>query len=193
MKIGLAITGSFCTHDKIFAQIEKMKELGYDILPIVSHATASLDTRFGGAKAFMKKLADLTGNSPVDSIVGAEPIGPKGLIDILAIAPCTGNTLAKVANSITDNAVTMAAKSQMRNFKPVVMAISTNDGLGLNLANIAKLLAAKGVYFVPFGQDEPHRKPKSLIADLDLLVPAIAAAMEGKQLQPLLLQYPVEE
>lgn len=193
MKIGLAITGSFCTHDKIFSQIEKMKEQNYEVLPIVTQAVATLNTRFGGAKEFLEKLARVTGSAPVQTVVDAEPIGPKNLIDVLVIAPCTGNTLAKIANSITDNAVTMAAKSQMRNNKPLVIAISTNDALGLNMANIAKLLNAKGVYFVPFGQDEPFKKPKSLIADLNLLIPTITEAMKGKQLQPLLFQYLTQE
>lgn len=189
MKIGLAVTGSFCTHDKIFAQIEKMKDLGYEITPIISHAVASVDTRFGEADIFLKKLISLTGKAPIATIVAAEPVGPGDLLDVLVVAPCTGNTLAKLANAITDNAVTMSAKSLMRNNKPVVIAISTNDALGLNLANIAKLLNTKGIYFVPFGQDNPVKKSKSLVADLDMMIPTIQSACEGRQLQPLLLQY----
>lgn len=189
MNIGLGITGSFCTLDSILAQIEILKEQGYNVLPILSDSVMTYDTRFGKAKDFMDKLEVLTGNLPIDSIVAAEPIGPKNLIDILVVAPCTGNTLAKIANSITDNAVTMAAKSHMRNNKPLVIAISSNDALGLNLANIAKLINTKNIYFVPFGQDNAVNKPKSLISDLNLLIKTIEKAMQNEQLQPLLIQY----
>lgn len=189
MKIGLAITGSFCTHAKIIPQIEKLKENGYDILPIVTPSVETTDTRFGTANEFIKKLEEITENKIIDSIVSAEPIGPKNLVDIIVVAPCTGNTLAKIANSITDNAVTMAVKSHIRNNKPLVIAISTNDALGLNLKNIATLANTKNIFFVPFGQDEPIKKPKSLISDLSLLLDTIDHAMKGEQIQPMIIKY----
>ncbi len=187
MKIGLAITGSFCTYEKILEQIDLLTMAGHTILPIVSTAVKNFDTRFGKAEDFIKKLEEKTGNKAVCDIVGAEPLGPSNAFDILAIAPCTGNTLSKIATGISDDAVTMSAKAHMRNYKPLVIAISTNDALGLNMKNIATLLNEKNVYFVPFKQDDPIKKPKSMIAELNLLIPTLEHALQGKQIQPIIL------
>lgn len=181
--VGFAITGSFCTFDKILKEADNVKKEGANVIPILSFHAASMDTRFGKAADFNKKLKDLTGNEPIVTIEKAEPLGPENLLDILIIAPCTGNTLAKLAGGITDTPVLMAAKSHMRNNKPLVISISTNDALGLNFPNIGVLINAKGIYFVPFGQDNPEQKPKSMIAQTELIVPALEAAMEGKQIQ----------
>jgi dipicolinate synthase subunit B len=185
--IGFAVTGSFCTHKRIAEEMKKLVQRGYRILPIFSFATANTDTRFGAAADFRKEIADIAGAEPIDTLTGAEPLGPKGLIDLLVVAPCTGNTLSKIANAITDTPVTMAAKAHLRNNKPLVIGISTNDALGFNLANIARLVAAKNVYFVPFGQDDCVGKPKSLISDMSLVEAAMLKAAEGEQLQPILL------
>ncbi len=187
MNIGLAITGSFCTYKQILEEIKNLVEHGHNVIPIVSSAVLTFDTRFGEAKDFISNLKEITNNDVVSSIVEAEPMGPKNMIDVLAIAPCTGNTLSKLANGISDDAVTMSAKAHMRNYKPLVISISTNDGLGLNLQNIAKLINEKGVYFVPFRQDDPIKKPKSLIADLSKLEETIENAKLNMQIQPLLL------
>ncbi len=187
MKIGLAITGSFCTYEKILEQIDLLIEKGHSVLPIVSSVVKNLDTRFGKADEFIKKIEEKTGKKVVCDIVGAEPLGPSNAFEVLAIAPCTGNTLSKIATGISDDAVTMATKAHMRNYKPLVIAISTNDALGLNMKNIATLLNEKNVYFVPFKQDDPIKKPKSMIADLNLLLPTIEEALKGKQIQPIIL------
>lgn len=186
MNIGIAITGSFCTYSQILEQIKNLKDDGHNIIPIVSHAVYETDTRFGDAKEFIKTLEEITGNKIVHTIVEAEPLGPKNMIDVLAIAPCTGNTLSKLANGLSDDAVTMSAKAHMRNYKPLVIAISSNDALGLNMKNIATLMNAKNVYFVPFRQDDPIKKPKSLIADLSLLGKTIDEAVANKQIQPII-------
>ncbi len=187
MNIGLAITGSFCTYAKILEIIENLVKDGYNVIPIVSDAVVKYDTRFGNASAFLEKLRTLTGNEIVTNIVEAEPLGPKNMIDVLAVAPCTGNTLSKIANGISDDAVTMSAKAHMRNYKPLVIAVSSNDALGLNMANLSKLFNAKEVYFVPFRQDDPIKKPKSLISDLKLLKKTIQMAEKKQQIQPVLL------
>jgi len=185
--IGFAITGSFCTHAKIITQIEKLVKKEYNVIPILTPSVIETDTRFGKAKDFVEKVTKASKNQPITNIVQAEPVGPKNLIDILVIAPCTGNTLSKLANAITDNAVTMVAKAHMRNNKKVVIAVSTNDALGLNLHNIAKLINAKNIYFVPFGQDDAIKKPKSLVADYSLLEETLLAADKNEQIQPVLL------
>ena len=186
-KIGIALTGSFCTFDKVFAQFEKLLNQGADVYTIFSECAQATDTRFGEAQAFLKKAEEMTGNKPITTLTQAETLGPNNLLDTIAIAPCTGNTLAKLANAITDTTVLMAAKGLLRNDKPIVIGISTNDGLSNNLKNIALLINKKNLYFVPFGQDNYKNKPNSLVADFDFLVPAIAQAIEGKQLQPVLL------
>lgn len=186
--IGFCITGSFCTHKVIKEKIKELVEKGYNILPIFTEKVCTTDTRFGTAKEFEEDIIKITGNAPIKTIVEAEPIGPNGLVDIIVIAPCTGNTLSKLANAITDNAVTMTTKSHLRNNKPVVIGISTNDALGLNLKNIATLMNTKNIYFIPFGQDNPEKKPKSLIADWNKIEETFLSAYEGKQLEPVLVR-----
>lgn len=186
-KVGVALTGSFCTYAKIFPQLTALTDAGADVTVIFSNAAAGIDSRFGKAEDFLKKAEEITGKKPILTIAEAEPIGPKSLLDILVIFPCTGNTAAKLANGITDTPVLMAAKAHLRNEKPLVVSLSTNDALGMNMKNIGLLLNAKHIYFVPFGQDNAQKKPNSLVADTDLLIPTLEAALDGKQLQPLLI------
>lgn len=186
LRLGFALTGSFCTFDKVFPLMERLAA-EYEVTPIFSSAGASVDSRFGCGEDFLRR-AELICRRPVlRELNEVEPIGPKKLLDILLIAPCTGNTLAKAANGITDTAVTMAYKSHLRNGRPVVLAVSTNDGLGTAAMNIALLLNKKNVYFVPFGQDDPMGKPGSLVADFDRTPETLACALQGRQLQPLLI------
>lgn len=186
--VGYALSGSHCTFAEVMPQIKRFVDAGAKVIPIVTHTIMTTDTRFGTSEEWRTKLKEITGNDIIATIVEAEPLGPSKLLDVLVIAPCTGNTTSKLANAMTDSAVLMAAKAQMRNGRPVVLAISTNDGLGLNAANIAKLLNAKHIYFVPFGQDNPEQKPNSLVARMDLLLEASEAALSGRQLQPLLIE-----
>ncbi|MFF2888130.1 dipicolinate synthase subunit B [Paenibacillus sp. NPDC057967] len=188
MTVGYALSGSHCTFAEVMPEIKRFVDAGANVVPIVSNTLITTDTRFGTAKEWQEQLTGITGNEIISTIVQAEPLGPSKLLDVLVIAPCTGNTTSRLANAITDSAVLMAAKAQMRNSRPVVLAISTNDGLGLNAANIAKLLVAKHIYFVPFGQDNPIQKPNSLVARMDLVMEACEAALQGKQLQPLLIE-----
>jgi len=169
-------------------QIKRFVDAGARVVPIVSNTIMTTDTRFGTSQSWQQQIKDLTGEELISTIPQAEPLGPSKLLDVMLIAPCTGSTTSRLANAITDSAVLMAAKATMRNLRPLVIAISTNDGLGLNAANIAKLLAAKNIYFVPFGQDAPDKKPNSLVARMDLLLETCTAAMEGRQLQPLLIE-----
>lgn len=187
VNVGLAITGSYCTFEKVMPEIDKLIKAGAKVYPILSYSASNTDTRFGTAQEFKNKLEDITHNKIIDSMIDVEPIGPKGLIDVMLVAPCTGNTLAKLANAITDSPVLMACKAHLRNCKPVVIAISTNDALGANAKNLGLLLNIKNIYFVPFGQDNPKDKPNSLIAKMEYLIPAIEYALEGKQIQPLLV------
>lgn len=184
--VGFAITGSFCTFDKIIKELENLKEEGANIIPILSFHAGSMDTRFGKASDFKKKIEDITGNPLILTIEDAEPIGPKNLLDVLIIAPCTGNTIAKLSNGITDTPVLMAAKSHMRNNKPLVISISTNDALGLNFTNIGQMLNTKGIYFVPFAQDNYEQKPKSMVAKTELIIKTLENALDGVQIQQLL-------
>ncbi|MFC4103512.1 dipicolinate synthase subunit B [Paenibacillus xanthanilyticus] len=186
--VGYALTGSHCTFEEVMPVIQRFVDEGANVVPIVSHSFLTTDTRFGTSASWQEQLRSITGNELITSIVQAEPLGPSKLLDVLVIAPCTGNTTSKLANAMTDSPVLMAAKSQMRNQRPLVIAISTNDGLGLNAANIAKLLVTKNVYFVPFGQDNWIQKPNSLVASMDLVPETCEAALQGKQLQPLLLE-----
>ncbi|MHA6484344.1 dipicolinate synthase subunit B [Paenibacillus sp. strain BS8-2] len=186
--VGYALSGSHCTFAEVMPEIKRFVDAGANVVPIVSNTLITTDTRFGTAKEWQEQLTSITGNEIISTIVQAEPLGPSKLIDVLVIAPCTGNTTSRLANAITDSAVLMAAKAQMRNGRPIVLAISTNDGLGLNAANIAKLLVAKHIYFVPFGQDNPVQKPNSLVARMDLVMEACEAALQGKQIQPLLVE-----
>jgi dipicolinate synthase subunit B len=186
-KIGFAITASFCTFDTILEPIENIINAGAAVTPILSFNAATVDTRYMKAEDFKSRLVKLTGNDIIASLVEAEPVGPKALFDIVIVAPCTGNTLAKLACGITDTPVTMACKAQRRNDRPVLLAISTNDALSLNATNIAKLMSAKGYYFVPYKQDNAQKKPTSIIADMNLILPAALEALDGKQLQPVLV------
>lgn len=186
-RVGFALTGSFCTLDKALRAMEETAQAYPDILPILSETTGSTDTRFGRGEDFRQAAEEICGRRAVASIREAEPIGPRHLLDVLVIAPCTGNTLAKLAAGVADTAVTMAAKAHLRNGRPVVVAVSTNDGLGGAARNIGELLCRKHYYFVPFRQDDPVGKPTSLVADMDLVPATVAAALRGEQLQPLLL------
>lgn len=188
MNIGLCITGSFCTYEKIKKVISSLLQHGNNVIPILSNSVLTTDTMFGKAKDFIKDLKELTGNDIISNIVQAEPLGPKNAIDVLVVAPCTGNTLSKLANGISDDGVTMSAKAHMRNYKPLILAISTNDALGLNMKNLATMMNAKNVYLVPFEQDDPVKKPKSLISNLDLLEPTIEKALKGEQIQPVIIK-----
>lgn len=188
-KIGVALTGSFCTFEKMFSELQHLMDMGAVIYPIMSNASQSINSRFGTPEIYLQKLREITGRDPILSIEEAEPIGPKAYLDVLLILPCTGNTIAKLANGITDSPVLMAAKAHLRNNKPLVISISTNDGLGMNLKNIGLLLNAKNIYFVPFGQDNYKNKPTSLVAHTSLIVPTLEAALENKQYQPLIYSY----
>ncbi|WP_058303986.1 dipicolinate synthase subunit B [Gorillibacterium timonense] len=186
--VGFALTGSHCTFAEVMPQIDRLVSAGANVVPLASQTLMTTDTRFGTSDSWQKELKERTGNDIISTIVEAEPLGPSKRFDVLVIAPCTGNTTSKLANAMTDGAVLMAAKAQMRNQRPLVLAISTNDGLGLNAANIAKLLTAKFLYFVPFGQDAPLAKPNSLVAKMELIPETCEAALAGKQLQPLIIE-----
>lgn len=185
-KIGIAVTGSFCTFDKIEREIRRLSEEGADLYPIFSRNVQTTDSRFGNTEEYIKKISELAGKEPILTMEAAEPIGPNGYLDLLLIAPCTGNTLAKLANGITDTPVLMAAKAHLRNSKPLVISLSTNDALGMNFKNIGELFNAKNVYFVPFGQDNAVKKPNSMIAHTDLIMDTLKEALEGKQIQPVI-------
>lgn len=186
MTVGFALCGSFCTYDRIFPVMERLTK-SYDIIPIFSQSAYTTDSRFGTADDHIAKAEAICGKPPLHTLAEVEPIGPKRLLDALVIAPCTGNTLAKLAHSIADGPVTMAAKSHLRNGRPVVVAISTNDALGGAAENIGKLFARKHYFFVPFGQDDAFGKPTSVVADFSKIPQTLEQALEGKQLQPLLL------
>ena len=185
-RVGFAMCGSFCTHAKAMEALEQVKARFSTVIPIVSECTAATDTRFGPAHELMREMERICDRRVISSIREAEPIGPKKLLDLLIIAPCTGNTLGKLACGITDTAVTMAAKAHLRNQRPLLIAPSTNDGLTASAPNLGALLSRKYIYFVPFGQDDPVKKPTSLVADFSLVADAAQAALEGRQLQPLL-------
>ena len=187
-RVGFAVCGSFCTHEQVLKALEDLTEHYETVIPIVSEISAVTDTRFGTSEALMKRLEELTGNKVLHDIPSVEPIGPKGLLDVLVIAPATGNTIAKLATGITDTAVTMAAKAHLRNGRPVVLAVSSNDGLAAGARNIGELLARKYYFFVPFGQDNAVKKPTSLVADFSRLTETVDAALRGEQIQPVLLR-----
>ncbi len=186
LNIGLGITGSFCNFKYIKEVIYTLQDEGANVIPIVSENVKSLDTRFYKSKDFLEMLESTTKNKVISSIVEAEPIGPKNILDILVICPCTGNTLAKIANGITDSTILMAIKSHIRKNKPVVIGISTNDGLGAAFENIGKVINTKNFYFVPFSQDDPINKPKSLVLDYSYILDTIKEALENRQIQPIL-------
>ena len=187
IRLAFCLTGSFCTFEKAFAQMEKLVSLGYEVLPVFSYHAASLDTRFGKADGHLARARQISGHEPILTIQDAEPLGPKDMTDILLVCPCTGNTLAKLALSITDTPVTMAVKSHLRAEKPVVLCPATNDALRGSAKNIGALLNLKNCYFVPFRQDDPKKKPASLVADFDCVPQALEAALHGSQLQPVLV------
>ncbi len=186
IKIGFALTGSFCTFKRVFPEIEKLCE-EYDVIPIMSETAADTDTRFGKAQEHKEKLEAITGNKVLKSINQVEPIGPAKLLSALIIAPCTGNTIAKIANGISDSTVTLAVKSHLRNKRPVIIAVSTNDGLGNNAKNIGMLFNMKNIYLVPLGQDDCKEKPNSLVAHMDMIEETLEMALMGKQIQPILI------
>lgn len=186
MNVGFAMCGSFCTFSKVFPVMELLTR-DYSVIPIFSEAAYSTDTRFGAAREHILLAEEICAAAPIHTIVQAEPIGPKKLFDILVIAPCTGNTLAKLAHGIADGPVTMAAKSHLRNGRPVLVAVSTNDALSTAAENIGKLMAKKHYFFVPYRQDDPVSKPCSMVADFSAIPKALEAALEGRQLQPVLL------
>ena len=186
MNIGFAMCGSFCTFAAVFPVIESLAR-SYNVTPILSDSACSIDSRFGAAQSHILRLSEICGRDPLCTIAAVEPIGPKKLLDALVIAPCTGNTLAKLSHGIADTPVTMAAKSHLRNGRPVLIAVSTNDALAGAAENIGRLLARKNYFFVPFGQDDPISKPTSIVADFSLIPDALVAAMEDIQLQPLLI------
>ena len=186
MTIGFAMCGSFCTYAQVFPIMETVAKV-YTVIPIFSQAAYTIDSRFGTAQEHIRRASEICSRDPLYTIAQAEPIGPKKLLDALIIAPCTGNTLAKLAHSIADSSVTMAAKSHLRNGRPILLAISTNDALAGAAENIGKLLARKHYYFVPFGQDNAAGKPTSIVADFTKIPPALEAALEGRQIQPILL------
>ncbi len=186
IRIGFAFTGSFCTLKDVINSLRGVQECGYDILPIMSEKMYSTDTRFGKSKDFIEEIESICGNKTISTIPEAEPIGPKKLIDALVIAPCTGNTLAKLAYGVSDGAVMLATKATLRNNRPVIIAPSTNDGLGASAKNIGLLLNTKNIFFVPFGQDDPFNKNNSIVSKWDQILPTLENALLGKQLQPLL-------
>ena len=186
MNIGFAMCGSFCTFQQVFPIMELLAK-EHTVIPIFSNNVCSIDSRFGTAQEHWQQATDICGNEPLSSIEQVEPIGPKKLLDALIVAPATGNTLAKLAHSIADGPVTMAAKSHLRNGRPILLAVSTNDALAGAAENIGKLLARKHYYFVPFGQDDPPKKPTSMVADFTKVLPALEAALQGIQIQPLVV------
>lgn len=186
--IGFAICGSFCTFKTVFNEIERLKKLDYNIIPIMSENSYTLDTRFGDAVYWRARLKEITGNDIIHTITKAEPIGPKKLLDALIVAPCTGNTLAKLACGVTDTSVTLAAKAHLRNARPLIIAPSTNDALANAAKNIGALLNYKNIYFVPYRQDSFSGKPNSMVADFSLIPDTLDLALKGNQIQPLILQ-----
>lgn len=189
MNIGYALTGSFCTFSDTIKEIEKLVELKANVFPVFSFNSQNINTRFGKANDIMEKIEKITGNKIIRTIEGAEPIGPKNNLDVFVVAPCTGNTLAKMNNGICDTPALMAVKAHIRNNKPVVLAIATNDALGANLFNIGELMNKKNIYVVPFGQDDYNKKPKSMVAHFNLIQETIKSALKNEQIQPILKSF----
>ena len=187
-RIGFGLTGSHCTYDAVFPEIEKLVNEGAEVIPIVTGTVKNTETRFGKGEDWVERIEKLTGYPVVDTIVKAEPLGPKMPLACMVIAPMTGNSMSKMANALTDSPVLMAAKATMRNHRPVVLAISTNDALGLNGVNLMRLMAAKDLYFVPYGQDDPVNKPNSMVARMSMLKDTIEAALKGEQIQPVIVE-----
>ena len=188
LRVGCAMTGSFCTFKRVFAVWETLRAAGADIVPIMSYNACRFDTRFYTAKDAVETFENIAGKKVIATIPEAEPIGPKKLLDVLVIAPCTGNTLAKLANGISDTPVTLAAKSHLRNGRPVIIAVSSNDALSQNAANIGLLMRSRNIYFVPFGQDDCHGKPDSLVAEMELIPETILSTLKNGQIQPKIIQ-----
>lgn len=186
LRIGFCMTGSFCTLNDVVASVEELAADGAEITPVLSETVAATDTRFVKAEELKVRLEHISGRVPISTIVGAEPIGPKKTLNAVVVAPCTGNTLAKIAAGITDTSVTMAVKAHLRNNRPVIIAVSTNDALAANLRNIGELYNRKNIYFVPFYQDDAAGKPTSLVADFSLIKPTVAEALKGRQIQPII-------
>ena len=186
-RIGFGLTGSHCTYDEVVPQFEKLLKEGATVIPFVTYTVKNTVTKFGDGRDWVKKVEEITGHEAIDTIVKAEPFGPETPLDCMVIAPLTGNSISKLANAMTDSPVLMGAKATLRNQRPVVLGISTNDGLGLNGVNIMKLMVTKNIYFIPYGQDNPYTKPNSLVANMDLLVDTVVAALEGRQYQPVLI------
>lgn len=187
VKIGIAYTGSFCTFERAFIELENVVEAGAEVQTIFSFNSQVINSRFGKAEVFLKKAEKITQKKPILTIEGSEHIGPTACFDILVILPCTGNTIAKLANAIADTPVLMAAKAHLRNLKPLLISVSTNDALGLSMKNIGLLLNSKNIFFVPFGQDDPQNKPNSMVAKTELLIPSIKSALKGRQIQPIIV------
>ncbi|MBQ3431861.1 MAG: dipicolinate synthase subunit B [Clostridia bacterium] len=187
--IGFALTGSFCTFERAIEQMKNLTDAGHNVTPIMSYHAYNLDTKFGDAKDFIEKIESCCSCPVIHTIAQAEPIGPKKMFDVLLVEPCSGNTLAKLAAGIVDTPVLMAIKSHLRNARPVLIAVSTNDALGNSAKNIGALLNMKHVYFIPMGQDDMYRKPRSIVADFDMTEHALNAALEGVQLQPIIKMY----
>lgn len=188
-RIGFALTGSHCTYDQVYPQLEALVKMKADVIPIVSYTVRTTDTKFGDAENHIKTIESITNKKVISTMQDAEPLGPKHPLDCMVIAPLTGNSLAKFANALTDSPPLMAAKATLRNRCPVVLAVSTNDALGLNGINLMKLMGSKNVFFVPFGQDDPFKKPTSLVAKMDHLVPTIIEALNFKQFQPVIVPH----
>ncbi|TQS75508.1 dipicolinate synthase subunit B [Ornithinibacillus gellani] len=188
-RIGFGFTGSHCTYDDVFPQLQRLVDLGADVVPIVSYTVRNTDTKFGKAEDHIEKIEFITGKRVISTMPEAEPLGPKHPLDIMVLAPLTGNSTSKLANALTDSPPLMAAKATMRNRRPVVIGISTNDALGLNGVNIMRLMASKFIYFIPFGQDNPFDKPNSLVAHMGQLAETVEAALEFNQLQPIIIPY----
>ena len=186
-KVGFAMCGSFCTFKKALIALEALVERGADVYPIMSETSFSTDTRFGDSVYFQEEVKKICKKEIIKTVKEAEPIGPKELLDLLIVLPCTGNSLAKIAHGITDTSVTMAVKAHLRNQRPVLIGVSTNDGLGAAAKNIGSLLNSKNIYFIPLAQDDCKHKPRSLVADFEKVIPASMAALDHKQLQPILV------
>mgnify|MGYP002508011285 CR=1 FL=1 len=188
-RIGLGVTASHCTYEEVLPMITALKEAGATVVPVVTYSVKTANTRFGTGDEWLRKFEELAGEKVVSTIVEAEPFGPVTPVDCMVIAPLTGNSLSKFANAATDSPVLMAAKATLRNGSPVVLGISTNDGLGLNGVNVMRLMSTKNVFFIPFGQDDPFKKPNSLIADFTQIVQTVAAALANQQYQPVLISH----
>ncbi|WP_058307763.1 dipicolinate synthase subunit B [Gracilibacillus massiliensis] len=187
-KIGFGLTGSHCTYAAVFPQMKKLIELGAELVPVVSHTFKETDSKFGKAKDHMDQVKEITGREPISTIVDAEPLGPIEPLDVMVLAPLTGNSMSRLANAITDGPVLMATKATIRNGNPVVIGVSTNDALGLNGVNLMRLMATKLIYFVPYGQDDPYKKPNSLVSDMTLIPETVKEALEFKQIQPVIIE-----